>query len=99
MWKRPRGEVLPVYRSLCSSPPSLSPNPWLCLLLPHSLFLFVFDESLEAAILQEAKDCEETHAIMFSGLEEKLKDASVIAGLASASLSERFEPGLHEPVS
>ncbi|CAM9095679.1 unnamed protein product [Ascophyllum nodosum] len=54
---------------------------------------------LEAAIFQESKDCEKSHAAMFAGLEEKLKGAvEAIEVKVEASITARFEPGLHEHV-
>ncbi|CAM9600903.1 unnamed protein product [Pylaiella littoralis] len=54
---------------------------------------------LEAGIVREIEECEETHAEMFAGLEEKLKAASAfVEAEAEASITARFEPGLLEHV-
>lgn len=55
---------------------------------------------LEAGIVREIEECEETHAEMFAGLQEKLKAASAfVEAEAEASITARFEPGLLEHVS
>lgn len=54
---------------------------------------------LEAGIIQEIQEREETHSIMFTGLQEKLKaSVATIEGEAEAAITARFEPGLNENV-
>lgn len=54
---------------------------------------------LEVGIEREVQEREETHAVMFTGLQEKLKAAAAaVEADAETSITDRFEPGLAEHV-
>ncbi|CAM9458372.1 unnamed protein product [Ectocarpus sp. 4 AP-2014] len=52
---------------------------------------------LEVGIEREVQEREETHSVMFTGLQEKLKAAAAaVEADAETSITDRFEPGLSE---
>lgn len=55
---------------------------------------------LEAGILQEIREREESHAEMSAGIKGRMAAAvAAIEELAESSITGRFEPGMHQHVS
>lgn len=80
-----------------AAPGQMTPPPY-----PERLLLLCRERvvRLEAGILTEIREREESHAETFEGLKGKYAAAaSAVEELAGSSITDRFEPGLGQHVS